>query len=97
MAGSGEERDRSLICWTFVFRGGSSFSLALSGPLGPGHDHDGRLTIWKFVGTKEQALEVEKEILREVPGLRIDKHTEVEDDEMLAIRHERLGRNLLED
>ena len=87
-----DEPVKGVKCWTFILRGGHTFSLMMDGRLGPGHDHDGRMTIWKFVGTADEADEVESTLLREIPELRIEKHTEIEDDEMLALRRERLGQ-----
>lgn len=77
--------------WTFIFRGGESFALALEGKLGPGHEHDGGMSLWKFVGTEGEAQEAEDTIRRGNPDLRIERLTEGEDDEMLAERRRRLG------
>jgi len=78
--------------WTFIIRGGNPFSLRIEGRLNPGLTHDGLMTMWKMVGTAEEAASVEDAITGPLFGARVERHTEVEDDEMLAIRNERLGR-----
>ena len=81
------------VCWTFIFRGGRAFTLLVpEGYIGSGHDHDGRgMSIWKFMGTTDEADVVEQMLEDSIEGLRIEKTTEIENDEMKAIRQERLG------
>ena len=80
------------VCWTFIFRGGVPFTLSFGeGYVGPGHDHNGKMSLWKFMGTSVDADVVETAFRDAFPELRIERHTEVENDEMRAIRRERLG------
>lgn len=94
MAASGERPGvpGSLI-WTFIIRGGEPFDLTVKGKLGPALNHDGTLTVWKMLGTEEEAASVESMIVGPLIGARVERHTEVEDDEMLAIRQARLTGN----
>ncbi len=77
--------------WTFCIRGGEPFRLGLTDKIGPVLDHDGSMTIWKMVGTAEEAESVESMVTTLI-GARVERHTEVEDAEMLAIRDQRLGK-----
>jgi len=62
--------------WTFEIRGGSSFLLEpKAGSLTPVLHHEGKRTLWKMVGTEEQAQQVEAAI-RDVPGCRVERFTE---------------------
>lgn len=72
--------------WTFILRGGNPFRLSFTGKLGPPLDHDGRLTVWKMVGTGAEAASVENMVVT-VVGATVTRHTEEEDEEMLALRH----------
>jgi len=81
----------SIAVWTFVIRDGQTFDLVLNEKLGPPLNHDGLLTIWKMVGTKSEADSVLEMVTGPLIGARVVRHTEVETEEMLAIRHERLG------
>jgi hypothetical protein len=72
--------------WTFLIRGGQAFRLGLADKIGPPLNHDGQFTLWKMVGTEAEVVAVEGLIVQ-VIGARVERHTEAEDDEMLAIRH----------
>jgi hypothetical protein len=78
--------------WTFLIRGGEPFDLKIKNNLSPALNHDGRMTLWKMVGTDDEAASVEAWVKGPLIGARVERHTEVEDAEMLAIRNERLGR-----
>lgn len=80
------------LVWTLIIRGGEPFTLKLNEKLGPALVHDGSMTLWKMVGTEAEANSVEQMVTGPLIGARVEKHTEVESEEMLAIRHERLGR-----
>jgi len=77
--------------WTFIIRGGQAFNLKVTDRLGPGLTHDGNLTVWKMVGTEEEAVSVEGVVTGPLIGARVVRHTEVEDEEMRAIRRQQLG------
>lgn len=78
--------------WTFIIRGGDPFDLNITKKLmAPPLNHDGVMTLWKMVGTKEDADSVQEMVMGPLIGARVTRHTEVETPEMLAIRHERLG------
>lgn len=77
-------------CWTFIFRGGPKFVLRLNNHLGPGHDHNGVLTVWKFVGTEEEAAEAEALLRANFEGLRIERYTDEDDPEAERERQRRL-------
>ncbi len=74
--------------WTFVIRGGGEIMLAM--PRTPTLDHDGRMTMWKMVGTARIAESV-KAILEEA-GASVELHTEGQSPEQEALRLERLGQ-----
>ena len=79
--------------WTFEVRGGESLELGFtkeSGVLSPPLDHLGDHTVWKMVGTKAMAVEVEEEIQRR--GCRVKRYTEEQNPEQEALRLLRLGR-----
>jgi len=90
---SAEHGDADGLTWTFIIRGGDPFDLKLKGKLGPALNHDGAMTVWKMVGTEEEAASVESMIITLIKA-RVNRHTEVETDEMLAIRAQRLGGDL---
>lgn len=76
-------------CWTFIFRGGPVFALQLESMLGPGHQHNGLLSVWKFVGTEDEAAEAEQTLKETFEGLRVERYTEVEDPEAEKERQRR--------
>jgi len=78
--------------WTFAIRRGKPFDLKLNEKLGPPLSHDGLVTVWKMVGTKEEADAVRDMVTGPLIGAKVNIYTEVETPEMLVIRHERLGR-----
>ena len=73
--------------WTFIIRGGADFSLRL--PNNPPLDHDGRMSMWKMVGTKRIA-DAACGIIKET-GASVELHTEHQNEEQAAIRKSRLG------
>lgn len=75
-------------CWTVIFKGGSEFNLALNG--GPGHSHDGGLSLWKFVGSREHLDILCAELAREDPSLNITVLDDVDDSEVEDERERRL-------
>ena len=77
--------------WTFIIRDGHPFDLKLNEKLGPPLNHDGQMTLWKMVGTEEEADSVREMVTGPLIGARVARHTEVETPEMLSIRHKRLG------
>ena len=77
--------------WTFIIRGGGPFTLCLNGKFGPGLNHDGSMTIWKMVGTEEEAESFIEMVTGPLIGARVEHHTEVENEEMQAIRRRHLG------
>jgi len=79
------------LVWTLIIRGGEPFDIRVNGKLGPGLSHDGTLTIWKMVGTAGEALSIAEMIEGPLIGARVERHTEVENEEMLAIRRQHLG------
>lgn len=75
--------------WTFIIVGGREMHLQLApGRLGPGHDHNGRWSVWKMVGTEEEARAAESLLTGPLVGARVILTTEIEDEEMLAIRRQ---------
>jgi hypothetical protein len=80
------------VVWTFIIRGGEPFQIKLKHQIGPVLDHDGLMTIWKMLGTAKEAESVEGMVTGPLIGARVQRYTEVESEEMLAIREERLGR-----
>lgn len=74
--------------WTFVIRGGQPFRLGLSERIGPVLDHDGKHTIWKMVGTAEEAESVKGMVSGALIGARVVYHTEEETPEMAKARYE---------
>ena len=79
--------------WTFEFRGGPVFSLRLHERLNPSHEHNGRMSIWKFVGTEEESADAEKVLSETFEGLRVKRWTEVDDPAADRERQRRLGRD----
>lgn len=75
---------------TFVIHGGEPFEIKLTGKLGPALIHDGSMTMWKMVGTDAEAASIESMVAGPLIGAHVKRYTEVETDEMLAIRRERL-------
>jgi len=82
----------SSMIWTFVIRGGEPFELKVTGKLGPVLNHGGAMTVWKMVGTEEEAASIESMVIGPLIGARVERHTEIETEDMIAIRNERLGR-----
>lgn len=72
--------------WTFIIRGGEPFQLKLTTKIGPSLVHVGGTSIWKMVGTEEEAQSVETLITGPTVGARVERHTEEEDAEMLKAR-----------
>lgn len=72
--------------WTFIIRGGQPLSLRLQ-RLGPGHEHNGRHSVWKLVGTAEEAVAAEALLTGPLVGAQVIRTTEEEDDTMLELRH----------
>lgn len=73
--------------WTFIIRGGQPFKLKLADKIGPLLDHDGRRTIWKMMGTEEEAASVEAMMASgTLIGARVERHTD--EDEEVALRHQ---------
>ena len=76
--------------WTFIIKGGQPATIRLRDRLGPALEHEGRTSIWKMMGTEDEAAAVEQFFTGPLVGASVQRHTETEDDEMLAIRQERL-------
>lgn len=76
--------------WTFEIRQGDSFTLTRKyhAPL----CHDGRFTLWQMVGTLKEKNLLEQDLSRLHNPPRVKVYAEEENEEMLAIRNERLGR-----
>jgi len=77
--------------WTFIIKGGQPCTIDIKGRLGPSCDHTGGTTVWKIVGTDEEAAAVEELFRGPLVGASVQRHTEEENDEMLAERQQRLG------
>ena len=77
--------------WTFLIRGGEPFDIRVAGKLGPPLIHRGKMTLWKMVGTEEEADSLESIISGPLIKARVERHTEVETEGMLALRLEMLG------
>ena len=86
-----EERSPTSACpgdvkvWTFIIRGGEPFQMKLA-KLGPKLEHGGGMTVWKMMGTEEEAQSVEALIVGPTIGARVNRHTEKEDAEMVKAR-----------
>ena len=97
MAGSSEGHDSAEVTyrtvWTFIIRGGDPFELKVKATLGPALNHIGPLTVWKMMGTEEEAASIESMVTGPLIGARVERHTEIENPEMLAIRAKRLGHD----
>jgi hypothetical protein len=74
-----------LIVWTFCIVGGSSFTLSVPG--NPSLDHNGRSTLWKFVGTKDQAAQAECLINHSTDAISVTVYAETETTEQYLLRH----------
>ena len=74
--------------WTFEIRGGSPLTIEMnqSGALFPSLVHNGRRTVWKMVGSEEMAQQVESALRQQVPGCRVERHTEEQTPEQEAER-----------
>ena len=60
--------------------------LDLHGRIGPGHDHNGQLSVWKMMGTAEEAEAARVLFTGPLVGASVQVLTETEDDEMAEIR-----------
>lgn len=76
--------------WTFEIRQGDPFTLtrAYHAPL----CHDGEFTIWQMVGTLEEKALLEQELGSMPNPPRVKVYAEEDNEEMLTIRNQRLGR-----
>lgn len=68
--------------WTFLIRGGASFSMGL--PQNPPLVHGGSLTIWKMVGTVKLA-EMAQAVMEE-QGAKVEVYTEEQTEEQARLR-----------
>lgn len=73
--------------WTLLLRGGQPFSLAPQ--LGPSLDHNGTMTLWKFVGSLEEVQKIE--VFIQSQGSSVQLFTEEQTEEQLEIRRALLG------
>jgi len=91
--GSGQPDDvKRRKVWTFLIHGGEACHLKFMDRVGPSLDHLGANTLWKMVGTKAEADSVKTMLEGPLVGACVEKFTEIETPEMLAIRNERLGK-----
>lgn len=73
--------------WTFLVKGGEPFELTM--PRTPALEHDGKLTLWKMVGS-ERAADAIRALLEET-GATVEVHTEHQTPEQTAERRKLLG------
>lgn len=57
--------------WTFNIKGGRPFSFRVSG--GPSCDHDGISTLWKMVGSEQDAVRLES-MIQETTNASVEKY-----------------------
>lgn len=72
--------------WTLIINGGEPVTLTLQDRLGPPLRHEGGRTIWKMVGTKEQAFSVVKMLMGPLVGAQVAFTTEEQTEEQAAMR-----------
>lgn len=90
--GSGaDDSVNGVVVWTFIIRGGEPFDLKLKDNMGPVLNHVGKRTIWKMVGTEEQAVSIEEMVKGPLIGARVERFTDVESSEEREIRLQRIG------
>lgn len=71
--------------WTFVIKGGKPIEITLPGTRGPGLRYEGRTTIWKMVGTEEQAVAMESLLKGPLVEARVERFTETAETETQEI------------
>lgn len=74
--------------WTFVLEGGQPMQLRLQGLVGPGLDHKGQRSLWKMVGTAEEAEAAKALFSGPLVQAKVTLYTEGDDDEVEALRHQ---------
>jgi len=75
--------------WTFKITGGSVFLLDMSEGGHPDLYHNGRLTLWKFLGDKKDAEKIKSSV--EDLECEVELHTEEQSPEQEAERRRRMG------
>jgi len=79
--------------WTFIIIGGKPFGLRIpSNPLLTHPGIPGKLTMWKMVGTQEEADQV-REGLKQYE-VTVTVYSDVQNEEQTRIRQERLGKGM---
>jgi len=74
--------------WTLIIEGGQSMQLQLHGKIGPGHEHNGQLSVWKMVGTADEAEAAKALFIGPLVKAKVTVLTEGDDDEVEALRHQ---------
>lgn len=73
--------------WTLIIRGGHVMRLQLHGKVGPGHEHNGRMSVWKMTGTAEEVEAAKALFTGPLVQAQVTVLTEGDDDAVEALRH----------